>query len=324
MGNDLLNDLNSGGARTGPVRVLNDLEKAFVQTLLYFDIFQYPLRKDELLRTCRRNIDDPPAAAEILDQLVGTGLIIREEGFHYIGAGAGYVERRKQGNARADFRMKKARKVSRFIAKFPYVRGVMLSGSISKNYMEPDSDIDYFIVTQPGRLWVARTLLVLYKKVFLLNSHRNFCVNYFVDTDHLMIEDKNLFTATEMIYLLPTCNAELYHRLRGQNKWADEFYPNFGFRETEACHPEQSSLLGRGLEKILGGRLGERIDTWCMQRTFSRWQHKFAHFDPERFEITLRTRKYVSKHHPANYQQYVTNSLRKKAAEFERTHRVKL
>src|SRR5690606_3777846 len=103
-----------------------------------------------------------------------------------------------RGNLMANKFSDIARKKAKLISQFPFVRGVMASGSLSKGYADEKSDIDFFIITIPNRLWIARTLLVLYKRIFLLNSHKFFCVNYFVDEKHLGIEEKNLFTATEL------------------------------------------------------------------------------------------------------------------------------
>lgn len=303
---------------------LPPLDSALVQTLLYFDIFKYPLSADELLRTCGVKLPDPEIGRKSLQNLEQKGYINREGEFYFVGEGEGYVERRLRGNELAEKRMVKARKVSRFIGSFPYVKAVMLSGSLSKNYMESDSDLDFFIVTRPGRLWVARTMLILYKKIILLNSHRNFCVNYFVDTDHLDIEDRNIFTATEVVYLLPTYNRKAYDRFRERNAWADEVFPNFGNRNTDQCHVERRSFKARVIESLLNGSIGDRLDAWCMRQTFSRWQKKFPHLDTTRFEISLRTRKYVSKHHPQDFQKRVLDALADKIKHFEGENAVKL
>ena len=73
--------------------------------------------------------------------------------------------------------MPKAIKRAKFISKFPYIENVSISGALSKNYYNNDGDIDFFLITQPNRLWIARTLLIIYKKMFLLNSRKYFCVN---------------------------------------------------------------------------------------------------------------------------------------------------
>ena len=296
---------------------MTELESSLVRTLLYFDIFSYPLTGEELRRCCRL----PDLQQEEVDsataQMVDKGYIQRSEGFYYIQDEREKIHRRIKGNEEAHRRIPRAFKVSRFIGKFPYVRAVMLSGSLSKNYMEEDSDIDYFIVTKPGRLWICRTILILYKKIFLLNSHQDFCVNYFVDEDHLEIEDKNQFTATEVSFLLPSYNYKLYQEFRKSNTWSEKYYPNFGLRDEYECPEQNNAWLRRTLEWVLNSRVGEALDTWCMKRTLRRWKTKFPDFDEESFEVALRSRKYVSKHHPRRFQDLVTRKLTEKSQAFE-------
>ncbi len=306
------------------IATLSEPQSALVQALLYFDIFSYPLTAEELYRSVCLPDLNLEQVQSCLKTLVSEGFIGEEEGFFFVKDDQEKINRRKQGNAEAARRIPKALKVSRFIGKFPYVRGVMLSGSLSKNYMEKDSDIDYFIVTKPGRLWISRTLLILYKKIFLFNSHRNFCVNYFVDSNHLEIEDKNQFTATEVTFILPSYNYQLYEDFRTANGWTQQFYPNYGLRDEYPCPGINRSWIRRSIESVLNSRLGERLDTWCMKRTLKRWQHKFSDLDQEQFEIALRSRKYVSKHHPRRFQQVVTNKLAEKKSIFEAQFGIKL
>jgi len=300
------------------------LNEALVRSLLYFDIFSYPLTAPELLQVCEVPDVSRTDVLKELTALAASGAIGEQEGFYFVGDGPAKIERRLQGNALAAERLVKAYQVSRFIGKFPFVRAVMLSGSLSKNYMEEDSDIDYFIVTKPGRLWICRTLLILYKKIILLNSHENFCVNYFVDTDHLEIEDKNIFTATEVSFVVPTYNYGIYQAFREENAWTRRIYPNFDLLPENNCHAAKPTRMKRAWEWMLGGKLGEAIDTWCMKRTLKRWQAKFPDFDEESFEVALRSRKYVSKHHPRRFQQIVTQKLAEKEIDFQAKAYVRL
>ena len=88
--------------------------------------------------------------------------------------------------------MPKAIKISRKIAKFPFVESVNLSGSLSKGYYDLEDDIDFFIITKPNRLWIARTLLILYKKVFLLNSKKHFIFEVFFFEFYMFLIHQNV------------------------------------------------------------------------------------------------------------------------------------
>ena len=303
--------------------VLSPTARAVVRTLLYFDIFKHPLRKEELISFSRLRTGETEDLNEVLDHLLEMGLVLMAQGHYALSEAGERTARRTRHAQRAQQRMAKAQRNSRLIGVFPFVRGVMLSGSISKGVLDETGDIDYFILTAPRRLWVARTLLVLYKKIFLLNSRRDFCVNYFIDTDHLLIEDRNLFTATEVVTLLPTYGPQACREFFRANHWAFERFPNM---QVERPMPGQtkSPRSKPVLEKILLNRFGEWLDDLCMRLTYMRWRRKFGGLDARTFELALRTRKYVSKHHPQGFQQRVLDAFTERIASFEARHGLSL
>ena len=139
-----------------PVKTSKNLKSAILRTFLYFDIFHYPITREQAYNFC--SLPSSSGDFEIaFKDLVETGCLKKLGKFYAITADSGIALRRARGNELAAKRLKLARRISGFIGQFPFVRGVMLSGSLSKGYMDPDSDIDYFIITKPGRLWVART-----------------------------------------------------------------------------------------------------------------------------------------------------------------------
>ncbi len=302
---------------------LSGVQHAALRTLLYFDVFQYPLRAEEITRFLGLPAQKADDMNGELSALVDEGAIQERDGYFGSGDLCGKIERRLADNARAEKRMGKARRMSRFIGRFPFVRGVMLSGSISKGCLAADGDIDYFVITEPGRLWIARTLLIGFKKLFLFNSRRDFCVNYFVDLDHLAIEDRNLFTATEVLTLIPTFHGDVCQRFFAANRWAEELLPNIGGPSTSGI-PQGEGAMKRLLEGAFRNGLGDEFDEWCMLRTLRHWRGKFAELERPEFDLALRTRKYVSKHHPRNFQRRVLEGYTARLAAFAGTHGVKL
>ena len=306
-----------------PNAVLSPAARAVVRTLLYFDIFKHPLRKEELLAFSHLRAHDANDLDPALEQLRQAGLVVCADGHFALSEAGERTARRSRHAERAQERMSKAHHYSAFIGSFPFVRAVMLSGSISKGVLDEEGDIDYFIITAPRRLWVARTLLVLYKKIFLLNSRKDFCVNYFIDTDHLAIEDRNLFTATEVVTLLPTFNPQICRDFLSANQWAFDRFPNMTMdRALPQERPARNKK--RWLETMLAGALGEWLDDAFMRLTFTRWRRKFGGLDARTFELALRTRKYVSKHHPQGFQQRVLDALSERISRFEAQHGLSL
>ncbi|MCB9201044.1 MAG: nucleotidyltransferase domain-containing protein [Flavobacteriales bacterium] len=292
------------------------VQASVLRTLAYFDIFRHPVTVDELARFSDRTLERERLLAT-LDALRTEGLVQRHEGHWSLRDASKAVLGRREDEERARQRMPRAEAMARRIAAFPFVRAVFVSGSLSKGRLADDGDIDFFIITAPGRLWLARTLLVLYKKVFLLNSRRDFCVNYFLDTEHLAVEDRNRFTAMEVATLLPMYGNGTTEAFFARNAWAFEQLPGADPRPSLEV-AEGDTPRKRRWERRLSGALGETLDGWCMRLTWRYWQIKFPHMDRGSFEVALRTRSYVSKHHPRNFQQRVLDALRGRLCELER------
>jgi hypothetical protein len=281
------------------------LQRSVLSSLCYFDVFAHPLTKEEIRNTLSVQAL-PEELTHTLELLLERSIILEKDGFYFLAErDATIVAARKEKERRAQAAIRRSYRYTRLISRFPFVRGVCISGSLSKGVMEQDGDVDYFVVTDPGRLWLCRSLLILFKKIFLFNSHKYFCTNYFVDANSLLIPDKNIFTATEVMYLKPVVNRDLIEKLVIANGWTKEFLPAFERRLGIPCLKENRNGFKRMLEWVLGGRIGERLDNSFFKLTLKRWQKKFPNFATEDFDLNMRTRKNVSKHHPRGYQQKV-------------------
>jgi len=280
------------------------LKKEIILNLLYSEVFQHPLSRKEVVDFLQLKIEEESSLLnEFLDELTQAGLIGCETGYYYLFDENKKINRRISGNERAQKALPKAYKVARFIHQFPFVQGVGISGSLSKGVLHDDADFDFFIITQPNRLWIARTFLILYKKLFLFNSKKYFCVNYFIDTNNLEIEEKNKFTATEITTLIPASGAILADFYTA-NDWIQSFYPNRSIL-TPYADLTKKHIFSRMITFFLRHRFGEWIDELFMKMTLRRWKKKFNEFDHQKFGLTMKSRKYVSKHHPNDFQNKV-------------------
>jgi hypothetical protein len=295
--------------------------EAIIKVLLYYDIFHYPLKEDEILRFLKldkNEVDIKPVLADLLAKQ----LIFQHGDFYSFDEDTVNIERRLQGNKMAELYMPLARAKASLIGRFPFVRSVMASGSLSKGYMDKDSDLDFFIVTSPGRLWITRMMLVLYKRIFLLNSHRYFCINYFISTDRLEIEEKNQFTATELATVIPLYGDEWYTKLLASNEWLKDFYPNFQKR-SEGTSKLNDKHWKSVVESILNRLGGDKLDAWCMRITQKRWNKIYAtSYENEDFKIAFKSKRYVSKNHPRHYQKKIVTLLEERWAAFEQKFNV--
>lgn len=282
------------------------LEQSILRTLLYFDLFKYPLRSEEIFKFLGTNSITPQTVDVALEGLEREGHVYRFGNLYSLRADEALATRRLRGNDMAQRMAAMAHRRGRFIGAFPFVRAVMASGSFSKGYMDESSDLDFFVVTAPGRLWIARMLIALYKRVFLLNRHKYCCCNYFVTDDHLEIEEKNLFTATELATLVPVCGSSVYDRLMRANMWITEYFPNFQVTTPEKVPESRAGLIKRTVETLLGGKAGDKLAGLFHALTLKRWKRLYAdHYPAADFDLAFKSTATVSKNHPNHFQRRI-------------------
>lgn len=292
------------------------LQQSVVKTLLYFDIFRYPLKTEEVFKFLGANTITRIDVQETLELLVQKGFAFRHFDLYGLQEDDSLAKRRLAGNRKAADMMGLARRRARLIGRFPFVRGVMASGSFSKGYMDDTSDLDFFVVTAPDRLWIARTLIVLFKRVFFFNSHKYFCCNYFVDSNQLEIDEKNLFTATELATLIPLYGITHYINLLRSNAWVTRYFPNFKIPGSARDEKYIPGIKAR-IEFLLRGRAGEQMETFFMRLTLRRWKNLYGHeYAAQDFDLAFKTLRSVSKNHPKHFQRKILQRYREKVADF--------
>jgi hypothetical protein len=205
------------------------------------------------------------------------------------------------------------------IKRFPFVRGIMVSGDLSKNLATKGSDVDFFIITSPDRLWIARALLILFKKVFLFNSKKFFCLNTFLSSDRLTLDDKNIYVAAEVAYLKPMFNLRLFEEFRQANSWILDFFPNFDARflpSPVTMARDRGSFLQKLLELPFTLIPSDGLDTLLLRMMEQVWKRRYPEIDSERRARSFRSTKTESRTYPTDYQELVLTwyAERRKAA----------
>ncbi|MDC3229474.1 nucleotidyltransferase domain-containing protein, partial [Flavobacteriaceae bacterium] len=258
-----------------------------------------------------------------LIELVNDDIIYKIDDFYLTENNETLIKRRLEGNKMAKNIYQKALTVSRLISKFPYVECVGISGSLSKGYYDDDGDIDFFIITSPKRLWIARTFLILYKKIFLLNSRKYFCVNYFISSNALEIEEKNIFTATELTTLLPMFGNGSFHKFYEKNKWVENYLPNKTVTEgLSKLNLVKKPTVTKITEYFLDSKIGDWLDAAFLRITYHKWKIKFNHLEERQFNVAMKSTKNISKHHPLNFQRKVIDRLNDRYDELREKHNI--
>ncbi len=294
-----------------------------MRTLLYFDIFDHPLTVGEIHRFLPSN---SVASASItraftaapLDSLTvrhGPYIAIRDAGGE---RARRMASERREKERRAHRLLSIARLMARLIGSFPFVRAVFVTGELSKGVAATGADIDYFIVTAPGRLWIARSILIAFKKIFLLNSKRFLCVNHIVSEDGLEEQIRNRYVATEIGTVLPLMSMELHDRYRASNEWVSAYLPNLGTIRTSLApvSPLLPAPLRSMIEYPLRGSLGERLDRRLMNGWRRIWRRRYPTLTDEQRESLFRCERHISTAYAGDFQPKVQQAYLERLERF--------
>jgi predicted nucleotidyltransferase len=292
-----------------------------LKIILYFSIFKYPLKLEEI---CSFHPDKNRHKIETeLARLLEQKVIFKVDEFYLTDCDPACIEKRKKGNLMAADALAIAQKRAKFISRFPFVEGVGVSGSLSKGYYDNDSDIDFFVITKHGKLWITRSMLMLYKKIFLLNSRKYFCINYFMSSANLEIEEKNRFTATEIRTLIPFQGKDTLAAFYRQNQWVSGLFGDFE-PGLEKVPNIKKPIISGVVERIFANRFGNFVDSALRNFTVKFWKVKFRNMNGDDFKVALKSTEAVSKHHPSHFQKKVISALNEKYEELRKNHNIEL
>ncbi len=241
---------------------LTPLHRAVLVTVLYGDLFDHPLTADELHRFLTVPCRDRDALERAIEALDG----------RYLGTSRGFVFRRGR-EATIDVRLRrrrlaaerwpKARRFARWLGWVPFLRMVAVCGSQAMENGDADGDVDLFLITEPGRLWLVQSLTMVLRRAGCLLGI-DICPNYLLTTDALEIAERDLYTAREAAQAVPLWGEPAYEAFLDANRWTRDFLPQHSAVDPEDrrrfLEPATRHRLTSVLEHLLGGRLGDLAD----------------------------------------------------------------
>lgn len=295
-------------------RDTNQINAAVLKCLAYFDLFGYPLTKEDIalyigVRCGSQTVE------KSLDELTARRTIYKLKDYYSLRDDERMASRRDAGFEHAMELIAIAETIGQYLIRFPFVRGIAISGSVSKRCADENADIDFFIITAPNRLWIARSFLHLLKKLsFLFNKQDYFCMNYFISQNNLEIAEKNLFTAIETTTLIPIQGDVVFDEFFNRNSWLMHYLPNNLMRVSTA-KPLKKSMLKNTMEFLLNGSFGNLLDNALMRITGSRWNKKTTSgkLNAKGMVLTMLASKDCAKPNPVLLQTKVLNGYKERS-----------
>ena len=103
------------------------------------------------------------------------------------------------------------------------ITGLAVTGSVAAGMNNDDGDVDVMIITKPGWVWRVRALAI-----YLSHKHPGghlLCPNMVLSEESLRFE-KTVYTAREMMQIIPIKDKGGLSKLYSKNIWALEILPN--------------------------------------------------------------------------------------------------
>ncbi|MFK7800092.1 MAG: radical SAM protein [Anaerolineae bacterium] len=242
------------------------VSKAILRTAAYADIFDHPLAADEFSRYMVGMSAEPEEVALTLKEMRSSGQLsgTNQQDWYPLPGRESLILTRLEREQRAAALWPEAEKYGRMLSKLPFVRMVAVTGSLAVNNPDQKADIDFFIITEPDRLWLTRLLVISIVRLAARNGIE-LCPNYFITSDNLEIQSQNLYTAREISQMVPLKGLDMYQQFRKANRWTLNHLPNATGMPAKAgpFEPQKPSQI---LEYLLAGEMGNRIEKWEMGR----------------------------------------------------------
>ena len=140
-------------------------------------------------------------------------------------------------------------------------------------------------------------------------------MNYYVDEKEPEIEEKNIYTATEVVTLIPMYGELTFDNFYSANSWSKSFLPNHLLR-TSVSEKKRFFFFKTVVEQILDNRFGNWLDDALMRITATRWRRKTLENKKNMKGVTMSmiAKKHLAKPNPLFFQNILLSNYSEKVA----------
>lgn len=210
------------------------ISKSILQTIIYSDLFDYPLTKTDVWRYL---ISKKPVKFRTFDKgLNNISEIQCKDRFYFLKGRESIIEKRIRREKESKKKILMAKKIIPFLSIIPTISFIGISGSVAMKNAEKNEDIDLFVITKKGTLWITRLLMIIILSIKGVLRRRcdkivenKICLNMIIEETCLLMpkDRRNLYTAHEIVQLLPLLNRwKIYEKFLKVNKWVKKVLPN--------------------------------------------------------------------------------------------------
>ncbi len=217
----------------------DEIKKAILRTLGYFDLSDYPLTATEIKNWLYQSeVVDLNDILPILDEMKSQQKIEEKFSFFYLSGKEKNVENRQRNLVISELKLKKARQAIKFIRCVPFLKAVFVCNTVAAGTAVENSDIDFFIIAGTKRVWLVRFFTNFILRLFGLRTYGDkssdkICLSFFVDEENLNLEklkavDNDIHFAYWITQMVPVYDPNNYwKKFLSANYWLKDYFPNY-------------------------------------------------------------------------------------------------
>ncbi len=277
--------------------------EAVLRLLLYFDVFDHPVSVAELAGWLG------PSATASVEALLAAGRIAETGPWLALPGRTDLADRRRTGARAAERLWPTAYRSASLLARFPWTRGVLVTGGLSKDSVASGADVDFLVLVEPGRVWLVKSALQLLRKALPEAAREALCTNYLLDVEHLEIpeNERDLYAAVELVTARPLYGPVACQALLEANRaWVAQWFPAHDPSAAKRARPIRAH--GRGFSGL------DRLDAAARLAWDRYWGAKYGHLPADDFQRQFRRDPHVSTNHLDDWRAPVLSAWRARLA----------
>lgn len=264
------------------------LSESVLATLVYLDIFDYPLTASEvwrfLYRPERAVTQEEVSAA--LAELLAAGKVGESGEFYFLKGRDSIVATRAERKELSKKKWRRAKSTAEFLRLVPFVRGVFVCNSVAIDNGKKESDVDIVVIIKGGRMFLARFAVTAIVHLMGLRRHGmkiadRVCLSFYVTDDaldfaslRLQPEDPSL--AFWVATFVPLIDRDAtFQKVRDSNPWVLEYFPNafsVNARDEQLGEDALFNTVRAFFESAFAGVAGEPLEQSARSMQMKRMQ----------------------------------------------------
>lgn len=266
---------------------MSPLERSILQTIAYFDVFDYPLTLSEL----RRYLWKLPAPddAELIATVEALPMVQWQDALISLRGNIALTDTRAERYLETERKWRRRWWFLRWLSILPGVEALFVVNSMAHHNAQADSDIDLLIITKPKKIWSTRFVTTVTAQLLGLRprpgkTRDQLCLSFYITADALdlsglLLEPNDRHQAYWLSQWYPVYDPKDYlTKVWQANTWLQQLLPN---AEPVASHPQRviSQTWLHRLDTPLIYLLPEGLLSWLQLKVLPKRLHDLSHGD---------------------------------------------